>query len=507
MTAVRVLAATARTLSLLVTSPGARFALPRPLDWSLCDDNGTLVANGTTDQVAVFIDGLCPATRYHMTCDLGTVSVQTLPCAGLIDAADFGVDPALADNSDALARAIAAVPAGGTLRLAPGRYFSGPIFLKPQMTLLLDAGAELAAIADRVGWPQLTAHDATGRVMGTWEGLPEATFAALITAVDCTGVTITGRGVIDGGGDRGDWWTWPKETREGARRPRTVHLAYCDQARLTGVTLRNSPSWTLHPYRCAELHVSSVRIENPPDSPNTDGLNPESCTRVTICGVDFSVGDDCIAIKAGKRGTGPDTDQIAHIAPTRDVTISHCRMMRGHGAVVLGSEMSGGIHDVTISDCEFHATDRGLRLKTRRGRGGTMSGVTLTRVDMVNVPTPLAINMFYFCDHDGKSEVVQSRMPAVVDDTTPVIHDITLCDVTARGVTLAAAAILGLPESPVTGVQLFNVQLSYDPAAQADVPLMALGVAPVRHGGILSEFADVAGTITEIPYQKESVAC
>ncbi|NDR55723.1 polygalacturonase PglA [Aliiruegeria sabulilitoris] len=503
MAGLRVLAATARTLSLLVAPEGTRFALPAPTSWTLRDAAGEPVARGEARVVPLFLEGLEPDSAYRLETDIGGLDLRTLPCTGLIDATDFGVDTQSPDNAEALGRAIAAVPTGGTLRLTPGRYTSGPVFLKPQMTLHLAEGAELAAKADRTGWPILPERTADGRVLGTWEGLPEPCFAALLTAIDCYGLAITGRGVIDGGGDRGDWWHWAKERRDGARRPRTLHLAHCNGVRLTGLTIRNSPSWTLHPYGCRQLHASALRIENPPDSPNTDGFNPESCEAVEITGVDFSVGDDCIAIKAGKRAPG----QTDHLSPTRDVRISHCRMQRGHGAVVLGSEMSGGIYDVEIADCAFNATDRGLRLKTRRGRGGAIEGVHMRNVEMWDVPTPLAINGFYFCDPDGKEDWVQNRAPAPVDETTPVLRGITLSNVCAHGVSLAAAAVLGLPEAPIEAVRLQDFRVSYRPDAIADVPLMALGVEAVRHGGLLAENAEVSGTVTCFTEDEDVAPC
>ena len=368
----------------------------------MLEAGGILVAEGATDSTVVFLEDLHPATSYLLECDLGTLAFRTPERAGLIEATDHGVTERSADNADAFRDAIKAVPAGGTLRLRPGRYVTKPIFLKPGMTLYLPEGAEIAAVGDRSGWPILPARDVENRVLGTWEGLPEPSFAALVTAVDCDGLAIVGKGTIDGGGDRADWWDWPKETREGARRPRTLHLVRCHDVTLAGLTVRNSPSWTIHPYGCERLAALALHIENPPDSPNTDGLNPESCQDVRLVGLNIWVGDDCIAIKSGKRGLG----QVDHLAPTRNVAITHSRMERGHGAVVLGSEMSGGIFGVDIRDCEFNGTDRGLRLKTRRGRGGAIEAIHTENVAMEAVATPLAINMFYFCDPDGKSDTV-----------------------------------------------------------------------------------------------------
>ncbi|MGH1415390.1 MAG: glycoside hydrolase family 28 protein [Pelagimonas sp.] len=499
----KILAVTARTISLIVVPDGAKFTLPQHLDWVLTDAAGATVQSGSSDRVGIFLEGLHPETTYDFKCDLGSLQIKTPACTGLVDASDYGASPDSSDNSHALQKAIRAVPEGGTLRVRPGTFNTAPLFLKPNMTLLLERGCRLSAIGNRAAWPILNALDENGRTLGSWEGLPDSSHAALVTAIDCHNLTITGAGVIDGGGDTGDWWQWPKETRNGARRPRTVHLAYCNDVVLSGVTICNSPSWTVHPYLCENLHCSNLSIQNPPNSPNTDGLNPESCKSVTLTALHFSVGDDCIAIKAGKRGTGKNL----HLAPTRDIVIQHCLMERGHGAVVIGSEMSGGIHDVTISKCQFLATDRGLRIKTRRGRGGEVSDIHLTDVDMVDVPTPLAINAFYFCDPDGKADWVQTRTPAPVDETTPSIRNITMKRVTAQGVTTAAAAVLGLPEAPVTGVQLCDVAVSYAANATPDVPLMSLSVPSMRHASVWAEFANVDGSITEIDFEKDPTLC
>lgn len=499
----RLLCVTSQTAAVLIAPMGAYFTLTTAIDWTLRLRGGDQVASGTTQTVSLFLDGLEPSQSYVLSTPLGQIDILTADCAGLVDACDYGVSPDSSNNAVALAKAISAVPKGGTLRLPAGRFLTGPVFLNSEMTLLLDEGAELAAIANREGWPQLSEHDETGRVIATWEGLPERCYASLVTAIDCHELAITGRGIIDGGGDRGDWWSWPKETRDGARRPRTVQIAHSDGVTLSGVTVRNSPSWTVHPYCCRDFTAASIKIENPSDSPNTDGLNPESCEGVKIVGVAFSVGDDCIAIKAGKRAPGQD----AHLRTCRDITISHCLMERGHGAVVLGSEMSGDIRDVTVENCEFNKTDRGVRLKTRRGRGGVIGGLRVREVAMHGVATPFAANAFYFCDPDGKDDWVQSRALAPVDITTPQITDIEIINVTADGVALAAVALLGLPEAPITDVSIQNFVVSYDADAIADVPLMTCGMNPVRHAGVIADFAEVSGAITVLAEKKETQLC
>ena len=496
-------AATTRTATFLLTPPGTRHALDRPVAWRLEDAEGGAVAQGTARAAPLFVEGLSPATRYRLKTELGGLDFETEACAGTVDAADHGVGPEVRDNAPALARALAALPEGGTLVLPRGVLACGPLRLRPRVTLWLPEGCTLAARGDREGWPILPARDARGRVLGTWEGLPEPSFAAPLTGIDCHGLTLTGRGTLDAGGDRGDWWDWPKETRDGARRPRALFLAHSDDVRITGLTVRNAPSWTVHPYRCDRLLAAALTIRNPHDSPNTDGFNPESCRGARLLGLDISVGDDCIAVKAGKRGAA---GEDGHLAPTRDLEIAHCRMARGHGAVVLGSEMSGDITGVTIRDCTFEGTDRGLRVKTRRGRGGRVSGIRLDRVEMQGVATPVAVNAFYFCDPDGRSDAVQSRSPALVGTGTPRIADIALTDVTATGAGPAGIAALGLPEAPITGLRLERVIIAFDPEARAAVPLMALGVPAMRHVPLHSDHAEIVGTVETLPDQPTEAA-
>ena len=480
------LAITPYTATVLIRPDTARYHLDAPVSWRL---EGTDIS-GVSDRVPVFIEGLSPDTSYTFATDDAMIRLHTPSCAGLIDAADYGVSQSASDNAAAFKAAIAAVPKGGTLRVPQGVIATGPVFLKSDMTFWLPEGATIAAIADRTDWPILPERDETGRVIGTWEGLPAASFAAPVTAIGCVNLAMTGRGTLDGGGDRGDWWTWPKETRDGARRPRTLFLAHCRDTVLSGLTVRNSPSWTVHPFRCDHLVATAMQIQNPADSPNTDGFDPESCQHVEIRGLHISVGDDCIAVKAGKRGTGADT-RVDHIAPTRHLTIANCLMEDGHGAVVMGSEMSGDITDVAITRCAFKGTDRGLRIKTRRGRGGQVARIVMEDVVMDGVGTALAVNAFYFCDADGKSAPVQSRDAAPVDATTPQISDITVSHVQLRGVRHAAGAFLGLPEAPVRGLRLSHVAVDYDPSAEAGETLMACHLPPARQAGFLHRFAQI----------------
>ncbi|UIY32012.1 hypothetical protein LZK73_24040 (plasmid) [Neorhizobium galegae] len=201
-----------------------------------------MVAEGTTQTVVFTVASLEPGTTYLFQAGDARLEFITRQEAALIDIRDFGASTDAQDNAPTIQRAIAVLAPGGTLRIPVGRWLSGPIFLKSDMTLFLEDGAEPAAIANRHDFPILSARHADGRILGTWEGVAEACYASLINAIDCRDIHLAGTGIIDGGGDRGDWWSWPKETRQGARRPRTIFLSACEDVTLSGLTIRNSAS-------------------------------------------------------------------------------------------------------------------------------------------------------------------------------------------------------------------------------------------------------------------------
>lgn len=488
-----VLTVTPRCAALRLAVAGALYNLPEPRGWWL--SGGDVPQVGRTDRAVLVLDALTPGRDWRLEVEgFAPVAFATPPCPGTV-APDLLPASGLADldaaraNARALQSAIAALPPGGTVVLPPGDWLATPVALRSDMILHLSAGAVLRAPSDRTDWPILPARAPDGRMLGSWEGLPAACFKAPLHAVAAERLVIEGPGTLDGSGGQGDWWSWPKDTRSGARRPRGLHLVDCRDVTLLGFTLRNAPSWSLHPQGCQRLSAFGMAIEAPADSPNTDGFNPEMCRDVRIEGVRFSVGDDCIAVKAGKRGDAGEAD---HLSETRGVTIRHCLMERGHGGLVIGSEMSGGVHEVLVEDCAMIGTDRGLRLKTRRGRGGAVTDITFRRVRMQGVETALAANAHYFCDHDGHADWVQSRAPAPVTERTPLIDGITIEDVEVQGLAHAAGCFLGLPEAPIRNIRIRNLRiLSLDPEACATSPIMADRVRAMRHAGISAEAAQI----------------
>ena len=343
---------------------------------------------------------------------------------------------------------------GGVLTVPPGVYPTGPIRLCSHMTLEVQSGATLRFLQDEAAFPQIPLE---------FEGIPKALPMPCVYAEDEEDVVVTGGGTIDGQGDY--WWRVIRGGDKGHPRPYLVCFNRCRHVTLENVTLTNSPCWTVHPLRSQDVIVRGLRIKNPADSPNTDGINPDACQDVRIHDCTIDVGDDCIAIKSGTEDT-PDRQWCERII------ISNCHFLHGHGGVVLGSEMSGGIRDVVVSDCVFHETDRGIRLKTRRGRGGAVEGLRLTNLTMDQVMCPFVFNMYYFCGARGKERIVWDKAPYPVNETTPALRDVIISGVTARKCTACAGFFYGLSEMPVERVTMRDVLVEMTDSGKPACPAM-----------------------------------
>ena len=389
-------------------------------------------------------------------------------------------------DTNMLQAAILSCPDNGRVYIPKGTYLTGPLFLRSNITIELEDGARLLGITDKELYPSLpgvtyTADEKDEYNLGSWEGNPLNCYASIITGINVKNIKIVGLGVVDGGASKENWWKNPKGYK-GVFRPRGLFLNKCENVEIQGVTFTNTPSWNLHPYFSSNLKFVDMKLINPKDSPNTDGCDPESCTNVDILGVYFSVGDDCIAIKSGKIYMGR-----KHKKPSENFNIRNCSMNFGHGSIVLGSEMSGGIKNITVSQCLFNQTDRGLRIKTRRGRGkdAIIDGITFENIKMTDVLTPLVINMFYFCDPDGHTEYVYSKEKLPVDDRTPYLGKFVFKDITCDNVNVAAGTFYGLPEAPIKSITLDNISFKYALNPVEGRPAMMDGLDPMKGKGLI----------------------
>jgi len=367
----------------------------------------------------------------------------------------------------ALAIETAAAAGGGTIYVPAGVFLTGSIRLKSHITLHLDAGAKVVFSRETGDYPLIHMR---------WEGSECDCHSPQIFGAGLEDVAIMGRGELDGQGEY--WWNLMREDRLSHPRPRLIGLVDCRDVLIEGIKLRNSPSWTINPIRCENVTVDKVTIMNPADSPNTDGIDPESCRNVHIANCHVDVGDDCIVIKSGKEDCFPRV-------PCENIIITNCTMVHGHGGVVIGSEMSGGVRNVVIANCIFEGTDRGIRVKARRGRGGVVEDIRVSNIIMKGVICPFVLHMHYFCGTGGKEKIVWDKNPYPVTDATPIFRRIHFSNITVREVSAAAGFIHGLAEMPVEEVTFDNISVQMAADAAPAVPAMMSGLEPMKRAGFL----------------------
>ena len=445
-----------------------------------------------TNTVITSLYNLKPDTEYVLDvqnqggASVGTASFRTDEEFVTINVKEFGaVGDGVSDDTNFIQAAIMACPPKSRVLIPKGKYKITSVFLRSGINLEIAKGAELLAETDRNRFAKfpglIESYDEKEEYnLGTWEGNPLPMFAGIICGINVSDVKLYGEGVINGCASTDNWWNNPK-VMVGAFRPRMLFLNHCEKIQVQGLTFCNSPAWVIHPYFSDNLLFAGLKVQNPQQSPNTDGLDPESCRKVEILGVHFSLGDDCIAVKSGKVYMGK-----KHKKPSEDVHVSHCLMENGHGAVTVGSEIGAGVRNMLVEKCRFSHTDRGLRIKTRRGRGkdSVLDEIVFRDIEMDHVMTPFTANAFYFCDPDGRTEYVQSREKYPIDDRTPAMKNFLFENIHAANCHVAAAFFEGLPEQKIEKIEMRNCSISFAKEAKADVPIMSNGVEPCTKRGL-----------------------
>lgn len=456
-----------------------------------------VVVNGKetfdTEKTITSLFSLKPDTLQHVEVfqgeeKVGEVSFRTDYEYVTLDVKRFGArGDGVWDDTHYIQAAIMACPKNGRVLFPAGIYRVTSLFLKSHIRMELAEGAELRAFTEPEKFPVfpglIQSYDEMDEYhLGSWEGNPLPMYTAVICGVDVEDVVIYGKGRINGNASKENWWKDPKNYKE-VFRPRLFFVNRCKDITLQGVTCCNSPAWTLHPYFSENLRFVDLNILNPSDSPNTDGLDPESCRNVDILGVKFSLGDDCIAVKSGKIYMGK-----KYKTPSENISIRQCLMEDGHGAVTLGSEMAGGVVNLTVEDCVFRHTDRGLRIKTRRGRGkdAVLSNIVFRNLTLDHVMTPLVVNSFYFCDPDGRTSYVQSREAYPVDHRTPSIKKMVFENMECTNCHVAAAFFDGLPEQKIEEIVMKNISVSYAEHPKTGAPAMSEGVPKSSKRGLFA---------------------
>ena len=389
----------------------------------------------------VFPDRVFDVTRY------GAVGDGATDCTG-----------AFRDAIDACSRA-----GGGRVLVPAGRFLTGAIHLKSNVELHVVREGTIAFSNDPAKY--------LPAVFTRWEGVELIGYSPFIYAFEQENVAITGEGTLDGQSGPEHWWPWkgnreygwtqgqpnqiPARTKlfqmaedgvpvaqrvfaEGSYlRPQFIQPYRCRNVLISGVTIRNSPMWEIHPVLCTNVTVSGVHIDS--HGPNNDGCDPESCRDVLIENTSFDTGDDCIAIKSGRNADGR---RLA--TPTEHVVIRGCHMQDGHGGVTIGSEISGGVRYVFAERCKMNSPrlDRVLRLKNNAARGGVLEHIYMRDVSVGEVAeSVLAIDFQYEEGPNGKY--------------VPVVRDVEMRNVTSRKSTYALY-LRGFPNSAISDVRIVD---------------------------------------------------
>jgi polygalacturonase len=427
----------------------------------------------------------------------------------MINVRDFGVvGDGAKDTTAAFEKAIdkCSKDNGQTVIIPAGKYLTGPIHLKSNIRLHLEKDAVILLGDNLNDWPA---------VKSRWEGVECYGYSPCIYGANLSNVSITGEGTIDGNGQA--WWSeFKKRKTQGqtqpvsARdkefaqlnkntdlsdcggggissfffRPPLIQFNNCRDVLLDGFTTCNSPFWNTHLLYCSNVTVKNATFQNPAGGVNGDGLDIDSCDGVNVFDCVFDVNDDCLCFKSG---IGKDGMRVNK--PCQNIVIKNCKMLRGHGSVVMGSETAGNIRNIIISDCVFNGTDRGIRIKSRRGRAGTVEDITFNNITMHNVGCPIAMNLYYECGaRPEELAALSDRNPRPVTDTTPCIRNIKITNLAADNAQIAAAFLLGLPERPIENILFENVKITLAKNGVAGVPDMAFGIQKMQGQGIIADF-------------------
>lgn len=422
--------------------------------------------------------------------DMPDIALPNIPERS-VTITDFGAcGDGITMNTEAIARAIdaCAEAGGGTVIIPSGVWLTGPIVLKSRIRLHTETGAIIRFSANYDDYPLIESN---------FEGLTAVRCMSPLYGEQLEDVAITGNGVFDGSGDAwrpvkrfkmtelqwnkllssggavdkdGEIW-WPTEAAmngaavvEALRkrnstaiedyepvksylRPVLLSLRNCSRILLDGPTFQNSPGWCLHPWVSEHITIRHITVRNPWYSQNGDGLDLESCRYAEVSDAVFDVGDDAICIKSGKNEEGRKLGKPCEYVIVRDCTVYH-----GHGGFVIGSEMSGGVRNLFVSNCTFIGTDVGLRFKSTRGRGGVVEHIYIRNIHMLDIAREaITFNMYYEVkgDPDARMEI---------NEGTPQFRDIFIEDTVCAGAELGIQ-LKGLPEMPIRSIHLNRVSI------------------------------------------------
>ncbi len=392
---------------------------------------------------------------------------------------------------------------GGTVLIPRGSFVTGPIIMKSNINLHLAKGAFIIFTKDFDQYPL---------VRSSFEGVDAARCQSPVVAENLENIGITGEGIMNGNGfywrpikkdkltesqwkahqnkyggliaaDGKTWYSSSKalkaaltnnigkltdgktlkdfEDVKDYMRPNMIRISQCKNILIEGVTFENSPAWTTHITMSEHITVRSLKVKNIWYGANTDAIDLESCKNALLEDCNFDTGDDGITIKSGR-----DADGRKRGMPTKDVIVKNCTVYHAHGGFVVGSEMSGGVNNMFVSNCTFIGSDIGLRFKTTRGRGGMVENIYVNNINMKDIPAEAILFDMYYMAKDPVVLAGEKREPPVVefkpvDETTPQFQNFYFRNITCNG---AAKGIFvrGIPEMHIKNILIENAVIQAD---------------------------------------------
>lgn len=373
-----------------------------------------------------------------------------------IDITRFGArGDGIRDCRKAIEKAVTrAARRGGVVNIPPGEYMvNGPVNLKSNVTLHLSDGAVLRFNPDPTLYPI---------VETSWEGTYLNNYSPMIRAYRVTNVAITGSGTIDGNAMStfAGWKPRQKEAQARSRqmnhnetpasernfgegdwlRPQLIQFYQCSGVTIEDVKIINSPFWCIHLLKSDNIICRGIRYDA--KLINNDGIDPESSRNILIEDIHFNNGDDNIAIKSGRDNDG----RLESTPPSENIVIRNCHF-KGLHAVVLGSELSGGIRNVIIENCDAAGyCKRGIYLKTNPDRGGFVENVWVRNCRFGDVEDLFYVTASYA--GEGKENNLFTR-----------IRNIHVDGLDADNVSRSAIVIQGVETMPVRNVSFCNMNV------------------------------------------------
>ncbi|KAL0373688.1 UNVERIFIED_CONTAM: putative polygalacturonase [Sesamum radiatum] len=368
---------------------------------------------------------------------------------------------------------------GAQLFVPAGKWLTAPFNLTSHFTLFLHKDAVLLASQDIKSWPVVDPLPSYGHGRDAAGGR----YISLIFGTNLTDVVITGEnGTIDGQG--GVWWQQFHKKKLKYTRPYLIEIMHSDNVQISNLTLLNSPSWNIHPVYSSNVIIQGVTILAPVTSPNTDGINPDSCTNTRIEDSYIVSGDDCVAVKSGWDEYG-----IKYGMPTKHLIIRRLTCISPYSAAIaLGSEMSGGIQDVRAQDITAIHTESAVRIKTAVGRGGYVKDIYVKGMNLHTMKWVFWITGNYGSHADNHYD----------PNALPEINGINYRDVVAENVSIAAR-LEGITGNPFTGICIANVTIGMAKKAKKypwrclEVEGVSSGVVPPPCGLLADQGEDKLG--------------